>query len=66
MGSFDYTFPESQQITNGTNTELRWCDWVAISLSNGKHISFAPFNPFAAVARRDEAIANMKARLQEN
>ena len=57
-GSFSYAFPESSQITNGTSAELRWCDWIALSLANGKHIP--PFNPFAPVEKRDDSIEAAK------
>jgi hypothetical protein len=66
MGTFMYAFPESQQITNGTSTELRWCDWIALSISNGKHTSLPPYNPFAPEATRDEALDKIKAWLREN
>ena len=54
-------FPENEQPTNGTKVELRWCDWIAWSLSNGKHIPF--FNPFAPIEKRDEAIQKAKGLL---
>jgi hypothetical protein len=57
-GSRSVAFPEDEQPASGTRVEIRWCDWVAFSLSNGKHIPF--FNPFAPVEKRDEAIEKAK------
>jgi hypothetical protein len=51
-------FPPGSQPTNGTTSELRWCDWIAFSLSQAKRISF--FDPFAAAVKRDVAIENAK------
>lgn len=62
-GGFMYSFPESDQTTNGTSAELRWCDWIALSLATGKHIS--SFNPFAPVEKRDKAIEAVKKSLQQ-
>ncbi len=56
-------FPSGSQPTNGATNELRWCDWIAFSLSNGKSIPF--FNPFAPIEKRDEAIEKAKARLEQ-
>jgi hypothetical protein len=53
-GSFGVTMPDDLTITNGTSTTIRWCDWVALALANGKHI--APFNPFASPPQKDQAI----------
>jgi hypothetical protein len=52
------TFPSGTQPTNGTTSELRWCDWIAFSLSQSKHFPF--FNPFAPVVERDAMIKNAK------
>lgn len=57
------SFPTSEQPTNGTASEMRWCDWMAFSLSNGKHIPF--FNPFADVKKRDQEIESAKALLEQ-
>lgn len=54
-------FPAGSQPTNSTVSELRWCDWIAFQLSNGKFVSF--FDPFAPVPQRDAAIQAAKARL---
>ena len=51
-------FPSGAQPTNGTTSELRWCDWIAFSLSQAKRIPF--FNPFAPVVDRDAAIENAR------
>jgi hypothetical protein len=61
---FVYYFPESNQTTNGTSVELRWCDWFALSLASGKHIP--PFNPFVPVEKRDAALENIKKLLRQN
>jgi hypothetical protein len=55
--------PSNTQPTNGTTSELRWCDWVAFSLSQAKRIPF--FNPFALVGERDVAIENAKKLLRQ-
>jgi hypothetical protein len=54
-------FPSGSQPANGTTVDLRWGDWIAFQLSNGKSIPF--FNPFAPVAGRDKLIAAAKDRL---
>jgi hypothetical protein len=51
-------FPSGTQPTNGTTSELRWCDWIAFSLSQAKRIPF--FDPFASMMERDAAIENAK------
>ena len=51
-------FPSGAQPTNGTTIELRWCDWIAFSLSQAKRIPF--FDPFAPAVERDVAIENAK------
>ncbi len=51
-------FPSGSQPTNGTISQLRWCDWIALSLSQAKCIPF--FDPFAAVVERDAAIENAR------
>jgi hypothetical protein len=57
-GSRTVTFPPDERPADGTKTDLRWCDWVAFSLSNAKHVPF--FNPIAPVEKRDAAIQNTK------
>ena len=57
-GSFIYSFPNSNKTINGTSTELRWCDWTALSLATGKHIP--PYDPFASVEKRNEALETIK------
>jgi len=61
-GSFIYDFPEARQTPDGTAAELRWCDWIALSLAQGKYI--VPYNPFAPVAAREGAIGNAQAVLR--
>jgi hypothetical protein len=56
-------FPAGVRPTNGTTGKLRWCDWIAFSLSNGKYIPF--FNPFAPVEARDAAIEKAKTLLEQ-
>jgi hypothetical protein len=61
-GSRGRPLPEAERPVEGTKADLRRCDWIAWSLSNGKG---APsFNPFAPQEKRDEAIAKAKAWLQ--
>ncbi|MGD1086365.1 MAG: hypothetical protein ABSA47_16635 [Verrucomicrobiota bacterium] len=48
---------------DGTTSELRWCDWVALHLSLAKQIPL--FNPFAPLEKRDEAIWSAIAVLQQ-
>ena len=62
-GSRGIALPADNQITNGTTAELRWCDWIALSLASGKHIP--PFNPFEPVEKRDTAIAAAVKTLQQ-
>jgi len=62
-GSFGYSFPEAPQTTNGTSADLRWCDWIALSLSNGKHI--ASYNPFAPIPQRNEALEKAKVMMRQ-
>jgi hypothetical protein len=52
------TFPPDAQPANDVTLELRWCDWVAFSLSQGHRIPFC--NPFAPVKERDSIIDNAK------
>lgn len=47
-------FPTGEQPSNGAKAELRWCDWIAWSLSTSKRVPF--FNPLAPPQTRDEAI----------
>ena len=61
-GSFGYDFPEARQTADGTAAELRWCDWIALSLAQGKYIP--PYNPFAPVADRDAAVGNAQTGLR--
>lgn len=63
-GSFGITLPADSSAANGATARIRWCDWVAVALANGKHI--APFNPFAQTADRDMAIQSARARLQSH
>ena len=53
-GSFGITLPDNSAATNGSTATVRWCDWIAVALANGKHI--APFDPFASTENRDETI----------
>jgi hypothetical protein len=54
-GSFGITLPDDSSATNGATAQIRWCDWIAVALANGKLI--APFDPFTLVKNRDEAIS---------
>jgi hypothetical protein len=62
-GSFAYSFPEAAHTPNDSSAELRWCDWIALGLSNGKHIE--PYNPFAPVAQRNERLEKIKSVLRQ-
>jgi len=62
-GGFQFEIPKELQPTNGAVAEIRWCDWIAMSLSNGKYIPL--FNPFAPVEKRDEAMAKAKEMLKQ-
>jgi len=62
-GGFQYEIPKELQPTNGAVAEIRWCDWIAMSLSNGKHIPL--FNPFTPVEKRNEAIAKAEELLKQ-
>jgi hypothetical protein len=33
-GSFGITLPEDLTATNGATAQIRWCDWIAISLAS--------------------------------
>ena len=59
-GSFGVTLPEGHSVTNGTSATIRWCDWIALALANGRQI--APFNPFAPTTQKDLAIAQAISR----
>jgi hypothetical protein len=48
----------SARLTNAATSDLRWCDWVAFSLSQAKRTPF--FDPFATVAERDATIDDVK------
>jgi hypothetical protein len=62
-GGRTLAFPEGENPADGTKTELRWCDWIAFSLSNGKRIPF--LNPFAPVEKHNEAIEKAKIQLEQ-
>lgn len=61
-GSFVIALPESSSATNGETASIRWCDWIAVALANGRCI--APFDPFAPAANRDLAIQAARNRMQ--
>jgi hypothetical protein len=46
---------------DGATSDLRWCDWIELSLSLAKEPPF--FNPFTSMKKRDEAIGKTKACL---
>ena len=62
-GSRGIALPTDHQTTDGAGAELRWCDWIALSLASGKHIP--PFDPFVPVERRDTAIDEAKTMLEQ-
>jgi len=53
--------PETDRPVDGERVAIRRCDWLALSLGDAKQIP--AFNPFAAEATRDQAIAAAKAAL---
>jgi hypothetical protein len=53
--------PATELPEAGSKTELRWCDWIALSLVNAKQIP--PFNPGAPLPERDAVIARARAQL---
>ncbi|MCL4788070.1 MAG: hypothetical protein KJ070_14960 [Verrucomicrobia bacterium] len=55
--------PDNEQPVAGGKAELRWCDWIAVSLAQAKQIP--PFNPFAPVEARDAAIAEAQRALTQ-
>jgi hypothetical protein len=55
--------PDNEQPVAGGKAELRWCDWIAVSLAHAKQIP--PFNPFAPVEERDAAIVEAKRALTQ-
>lgn len=61
-GGFSLTLPPDSAATNGVTAQIRWCDWIAVALANGKCV--APFDPFALAADRDLAIQRAKIQLQ--
>lgn len=54
---------EDERPKPGAKAELRWCDWIAVSLASGRQIP--PFNPFAPVEARDAAIAAAQQTLKQ-
>jgi hypothetical protein len=62
-GNFGYAFPEAGQTSDGASAELRWGDWIALSLSQAKIIP--PFNPFAPVDKRDPPIRKAQETLAQ-
>jgi hypothetical protein len=60
-GAFTISFKMEPQPTNGTASEIRWCDWIALALSDQRRIPF--FNPFAPITVREKIITKAKAQL---
>jgi len=63
-GSRRLVFSGMDELSPGLKVELRWCDWIAWSLSNAKRIPF--FNPFGTIDQRDKAIAAARETLTRN
>jgi hypothetical protein len=61
-GSFGVSLPASCPATNGSTTNIRWNDWVAIALGN-RNTNF-PFDPFVSVEKRDEIIKTVISKFQ--
>jgi hypothetical protein len=55
--------PDNLSVTNGASVTIRWCDWIALALANGKRID--PFNPFAPPTQRDRAISKAISQMQQ-
>ncbi|MDB6065504.1 MAG: hypothetical protein JWR26_1712, partial [Pedosphaera sp.] len=62
-GSRSINLPPDSQVANGTHADLRWCDWIALSLSTGNFIP--PYNPFAPIEERNAAIEKAKTLLSQ-
>ena len=58
------SFPAGEQPADGARETLRWCDWIAWSLSSGNHMPF--FNPFAPQVKRNESIQKDRQLLLEH
>ncbi len=63
-GSRILKLPEAARPTEGSEIELRWCDWIAWSLANAQQIP--AFNPFMPLDQRNEVVRCTQARLQES
>jgi hypothetical protein len=61
-GSFGITLPDHSSVTNGSTASVRWCDWIALALANGKQIPL--FDPFTTIQERDAAIEKAGALLR--
>ena len=57
-GSRSLKLPEAERPAEGSQVELRWCDWIAFSLAQASQIP--PFNPFAPLDQRDKATSEAK------
>ena len=60
-GSRQSSLSEANHPSDQVKAELRWCDWIALSLSEQKRIP--PFNPFAPIDQRDLALAKARTKL---
>lgn len=53
-GSFAASLPPESRGTNGAVAVIRWNDWIALALAKDTFIE--PFDPFAPIQDRDDAI----------
>jgi hypothetical protein len=56
-------FSDGLEPTKPVSVEMRWCDWIAFSLSNARQIPFRQipfFNPFLSIAERNAKIDRLK------
>jgi len=63
-GFIAYSLPKGSSVTNSTIANIRWGDWIAISLASSK--SNHPFDPFASIEKRDQKIHDMIQELTKN
>lgn len=62
-GTYSAMSLEGETPADGATVDLRWCDWIAFSLSVAKSPPF--FNPFAPTDKRDEHIRNAITSLKQ-
>lgn len=63
-GTFTYPLPAGGTFTNAAPVNIRWGDWIAISLASCK--TNLSFNPFLPIEKRDQKINDMIQKLKNN